>query len=152
MDILKILKFTWILSFLGVNLCLFYVYAGLPEMVAYSGDIEISLDYIDKEYFFYFFLISISLVNVIIYYLTGRGVGSKSLSNYKFYRVVSWEYGLAAVINIFFTISLLFFSIFNSGEKFEYSNFGYLVYFSLALVALWVISLPFVIYSARIKI
>ncbi|MDH5380981.1 MAG: hypothetical protein OEW75_09015, partial [Cyclobacteriaceae bacterium] len=105
-----------------------------------------------KEYFFYFFLISISLVNVIIYYLTGRGVGSKSLSNYKFYRVVSWEYGLAAVINIFFTISLLFFSIFNSGEKFEYSNFGYLVYFSLALVALWVISLPFVIYSARIKI
>ena len=152
MEIARILKMIWLVSFIGVNITLFYVFAGLPEMVAFSGDDNTSIDYIDKDLFFYFFLAVIGVLNVLIYVLASKGIGLKNMSSYKMYRLVGWEYGMAIVINIFLAISMFFINIFNSGEKFEYSNFGYLVYFSLGLVILWVLSLPFVIYSARIRV
>jgi len=148
----KILKLLWLVSFLIVNFTLFYVYAGLPEMVAYTGDETGSLEYIGKELFFYFFLIVIGVINIVLYILIKRGLANKQVSTRKAEKIAGWKYGLALVINIFLSISMVFINIFNSGEKFDYSNFGYLVYFSLGLVILWIISFPFVIYSARVKV
>jgi len=148
----KILKLIWIISFFSVNAVLFYVYAGLPERVAYSGDETGSLEYVGKELFFYFFLAVNGLINIILYVLTKRGLANKQVSTRKAEKIAGWKYGLALVINIFLSISMTFISIFNSGEKFDYSNFGYLVYFSLGLVILWIISFPFVIYSSRVKV
>ncbi|MDH5604724.1 MAG: hypothetical protein OEY51_12330 [Cyclobacteriaceae bacterium] len=148
----KILKLLWLISFVIVNITLFYVYAGLPEMVAYTGDEMGSLEYIGKELFFYFFLIVIGVINIVLYILIKRGLANKQVSTRKAEKIAGWKYGLSLVINIFLSISMAFISIFNSGEKFDYSNFGYLVYFSLGLVILWIISFPFVIYSARVKV
>ena len=152
MNVSKILKLVWLISFLGVFAVLFYVYAGLKEMVAYSGEQETSMDYVSKETFFYFFMILIGFTNTLFYFLAKNGVGLKHVRSQKMHRIISWEYGLAIVVNLFLTISMLFISVFNSGEKFDYSNFGYLVYFSFGLVLIWIISLPFVIYSSRVKV
>lgn len=141
----------WLVSFVGATVVLFYVYSSLPDMVAYSGDEVTSFEYIDRELFFYFFLIVLALLNILLYSISARK-WIRSSSTQKINRLTSWKFGLGVVVNIFLVISMVFVSIFNSGEKFDYSNFGYLVYFSLALVILWVISLPFVIYSARVKV
>ena len=151
MVVAKILKMIWLVSFGGATLVLFYVYSSLPEMVAYSGNEATSFEYIDKELFFYFFLFVLALSNILLYAISARK-WIRSSSSQKISRLNAWKFGLGVVINIFLVISMIFISIFNSGEKFDYSNFGYLVYFSLALVILWVISLPFVIYSARVKV
>ena len=151
MAISKIFKFVWLISFMAVSIVLFYVYSGLPEMVVYSGDESTSLEYIGKDTFFYFFLIVIGLLNILLYAISDKML-SKSGNYRKLSSLIAWKFGLGIVVNIFLTISMVFISIFNSGERFDYSNFGYLVYFSLALVVLWVISLPFVIFSSRIKI
>ena len=147
----KILKLLWIISFFTVNVVLFYVYAGLPEMTAYTGDETGPLEYVSKELFFYFFLAVNGIVNIVLYTLAKRGLTNKQTSARKAEKIAAWKFGLALVINIFLSISMAFISIFNSGEKFDYSNFGYLVYFSLGLVILWIISFPFVIYSARVR-
>ncbi len=152
MNVSKILKFVWLVSFAGVSVMLFYIYAGLPEMVAYAGEPATSVDYIDKEMFFYIFLVMIALINVGMYFLATRKIGLHGLSSSKSIRVVSWEFGLGIVVNIFLSISMIFISVFNSGEKFDYSNFGYLVYFSFGLIVVWIISLPFVIQSARVRV
>ena len=151
MAVTRILKMIWFLSFMGVTAVLFYVYSALPDMVAYSGDEATTFEYLAQELFFYFFLIVIALTNIMLYAVSARK-WIKTSSSQKINRLTSWKFGLGVVVNIFLVISMVFISIFNSGEKFDYSNFGYLVYFSLALVILWVISLPFVIYSARVKV
>ncbi len=151
MAVSRILKMIWLVSFVGATVVLFYVYSSLPDMVAYSGDEVTSFEYIDRELFFYFFLIVLALLNILLYSISARK-WIRSSSTQKINRLTSWKFGLGVVVNIFLVISMVFVSIFNSGEKFDYSNFGYLVYFSLALVILWVISLPFVIYSARVKV
>ena len=151
MEVAKVLKLIWLVSFIGVSVALFYVYSGLPDMVAYSGDEATSFEYIDKELFFYFFLGVIAIINVLLYAISGKRL-IRSNSSQKISRVTSWKFGLGVVVNLFLVISMIFISIFNSGEKFDYSNFGYLVYFSLALVVLWIVSLPFVIYSARVRV
>ncbi len=151
MGIPKVFKMVWLISFLGVSLFLFYVYSGLPDMVAYSGEEPTSMEYISKDYFFYFFVGVIGILNILLYALSGKHI-SKTTNTKKINQLISWKFGLGIVVNIFLTISMVFISIFNSGERFDYSNFGYLVYFSLALIVIWVISLPFIVYSSRVKV
>ncbi|MDH5398339.1 MAG: hypothetical protein OEX02_09345 [Cyclobacteriaceae bacterium] len=150
MQINRVLKLFWLVSFMLVNLVLFYVYAWLPEMVAYSGDYATATEYISKEIFFYFFLGLIALTNITIYIFARNWNKNASMSRQSI-RLTGWKHGLAVVVNIFLAISMVFVSVFNSGEKFDYSNFGYLVYFSLGLVILWIVCLPLVIYSARVR-
>ena len=151
MAIPRVFKMVWLISFLGVSVILFYVYSGLPDMVAYSGSEPTSMEYISRDYFFYFFVGIIGVLNILLYALSGKQLSSTSNTK-RINQLTSWKFGLAIVVNIFLSISMVFINIFNSGERFDYSNFGYLVYFSLALIIIWVISLPFIIYSSRVKV
>lgn len=148
----RLLKFISFLSFAIVVFVLFWVYAGLPDMVAYAGDNFSNFEYLDKDFFFNFYMIIIGVFNITIYFLALRFAKRKNISKRKGNKLAGWFYGLSFVINLFLIFSMMFLSILNSGEKFDYSNFGYLVYFTLGMVILWILSLPFVIYSSRVKI
>lgn len=152
MTVTRILKLIWFVSFGIVLVILFWVYAALPDMVAYAGDNFSNFEYLDKEFFFNFYLALIGIANIALYFIAREFVKNKKTKRRKYIRLAGWTFGLAFVINLFLIISMIFLSILNSGEKFDYSNFGYLVYFSLGMIFLWVLSLPFVIFSTRVKV
>ena len=48
-----------------------------------------------------------------------------------------WFFGLVVFFNLFITVSLQFFSLYNSQEKFDYDSIGYIIYGSVSLIILW---------------
>jgi len=131
---LKIFKAFWFLSMLVLLANLLYVYASLPESVAIrdeTGDF-VSLG---REPFFYIVTFLIALINVLVYIVSF--VFKKNVD------LRAWFHGLIICVNIFFIISLSFIALFNSGEKFDYSQIDFVIYGSIGLLLLWAIGWPF---------
>lgn len=134
------IKAAWMLSLLSGLGVLLYAYAGLPQQVTYALDESgEATAFIGKEAFFYISLAFLVLTNFSLYTV------SKSLH----YRreaintlMTNWQLSLAMVLNFFFIIAWNFLMIVNSAAKFNYDNFGYLIYLSLGLIAAWVVALP----------
>lgn len=118
---------------LAVLANLLYIYASLPEQV---GLMEEGLEVISvgREFLFYTALGVIALANVMVYLF------SKSLTPDEDFR--AWIHGLVITLNIFFIIAMSFISLYNSTERFDFSRIGFIIYGSVGLVALWVISWP----------
>ena len=151
--LVKILKSIWALSALFALFVLLYVYAALPEHVAYYGELEADISFIDREVMFYIMMAVIAITNSVIYALARKSALTMKKSRSVVARkITGWKYGLGITLNFFFLISMQFINIFNSGEKYDYDNFGYLVYFSLGLVFVWILSLPFVLFFSRMKV
>ncbi|MFZ2907268.1 MAG: hypothetical protein WAZ98_13785 [Cyclobacteriaceae bacterium] len=131
--ILKIFKAVWFLSMLSVLANLLYVYASLPEQVALSEDGVENL-VVGRELFFYIAMVLISLSNVVVYLF------SKKLTPQEDFR--TWLHGLVITLNIFFIIGLSFISLYNSSENYDYSRIGFIIYSSVVLVVVWVVSWP----------
>lgn len=125
---------------------LLWVYASLPEQVVYSlSDKFISKGAIGREGFFYVALFSVAFVNFLLYALS-RNLKYKMPAINDLLR--NWQLSLAVVLNIFYIIILYFIQIVNSGEKFDFSYFGYLIYICIALLLIWIIALPFLLIRA----
>jgi len=138
---LKIFKACWFLSVLVVLANLLYVYAGLPETVVIQEE-DTSLISVSKDGFFYAVTVVIALVNVMVYLI------SKVFKREVDFR--TWFYGLVITLNIFFIISLNFISLFNSGDKFDYSSIDFIIFGSIGLFVVWALGWPF--YSLYKKI
>jgi hypothetical protein len=130
---LKLFNAIRFLSMLAVLFCLLYVYASLPAevVVAEDGLKNITLD---RELLFYSTMAIIVLVNVIVYLF------SKRVAPDEHFRI--WLNGLVIASNIFFIIAMSFVSLYNSAEKFDFSQIGFIIYSSVGLVALCLISWP----------
>lgn len=143
----RIIKFVWIISLLSGLATLMYTYASLGEVVSVHNEtLSTQSGSVDREMFFYLAL-GILVVFNFTFYAISRNMhiadsGMKQV-------LINWQLSFAAVLNFFYIISMLFIMLINSGERFDYSNFGYLVYIALGLVVLWMILLPVAIVRER---
>ena len=131
--ILKIFKGVWFFSLVALFVLFFYIYAGLPEVVAFSetgGNISIS-----RNGFFYTSIVLFAFVNMLVFAVSKLlGHGDQGFT--------SWFYGLVITFNFFFLSSLVFMHVLNGGERYDYSQMGPLVYGSLILLCAWILSWP----------
>lgn len=129
----KVLRGVWFLSVLVSFGALMYAYASMPvELVV--GQQELSLTMVSREIVFYVALALFAFVNVFVYI-----VATFKKSDPDF---MTWFYGLIVTLNIFMVISLSFVTVANTGEKYDFSNTGYLIYGSIGLFVIWLISWP----------
>ena len=121
------------MSVLGLLAVLLYVYASLPEDVIIS-QAEGNVLYGGREGVFYAVLITITLINALVFVMGSIYKNDNALR--------SWFNGLMVVMNIFFVIALLLLFAINSNERFNFESVGFMVYGSVILVAVWAISWP----------
>ena len=145
----RLIKAFWFFSLLVCLGVLLYVYAGLPEKVVYAIDnIGNPLSSINKESFFYISLAALVVANFSLYTVSKslhyRRASTKRL-------MVNWQLSLAGVFNIFFIVIWNFISLVNSGENFDYDNFGYMIYIAIGLIIVWIIALPVLIINHQIS-
>ena len=141
----RIIKFIWLISLLTGLAVLLYSYASMGENVLLSNETDGSVR-ISREFYFYSGLAVLVLFNFGFYALSRNlHMSNKILKE----ALISWQMSFAAVLNFFYITAALFLMLFNSGERFNYANFGYLIYIALGLIVIWVIALPVVILKKR---
>lgn len=139
--ILKIFKGIWFFSLLALFGLFFYMYAGLPEVVIFSES-EGSLS-VSRNGFFYASITLFAIINVLVFvvnYLLSNGDQ----------RFSSWFYGLIVTFNFFFLASLGFIHVFNGGDRYDYGKMGPVMYGSLILLCVWMISWPVYLFYKKI--
>lgn len=130
---LKIIKGVWFLSLMAFLGAFMYIYASLPVNVTLlEGDSAIELS---RDTIFYGFLVITGITNMLVFIVSRLFPADQS-------QFKTWFYGLVISLNLFFIVALAFINLYNSTEKFDYSNIGYVIYGSICLVAVWVVSWP----------
>lgn len=141
----RIIKFIWIISLFTGLAVLLYTYASLGEVVNYTSDAS-GAGSVTRESFFYISLGVLVLFNFTFYAISrNMHLPHPPLKQ----ALINWQLSFAACLNFFFIVTVLFLMLYNSGEMFNYNNFGYLVYVSLASIIGWIIALPVVILKNR---
>jgi uncharacterized membrane protein len=123
---LKLFRAMWFLSVLVVLANLLYVYASFPEMVIVQEKGKVS---INKEWLFYILMISIVMINALVYLFKMMFHEGEDLR--------SWFHGLIITINIFLIISMQALNVYNSSEMFDHNRVSFLLTGSLGLILLW---------------
>ncbi|MBL6449117.1 hypothetical protein JMN32_22590 [Fulvivirga sp. 29W222] len=135
----RLVKAFWFLSLIVGLAVLLYTYAGLPEQVAYEIETGGGMSYMSRETFFYLSLAVLVVANFSLYTVSRSLRYRKESLNAL---MTNWQLSLAGVLNFFFIVIWNFISLVNSGENFDYDNFGYMIYVALGLIVIWVIALP----------
>ncbi|GAA0190334.1 hypothetical protein GCM10009122_51800 [Fulvivirga kasyanovii] len=135
----RLIKAFWFLSLIVGLAVLLYIYAGLPEQVAYQIGEAGGMSYMGREAFFYLSLAALVIANFSLYTVS-RSLRYRRKSTNTL--MTNWQLSLAGVFNFFFIVIWNFISLFNSGENFNYDNFGYMIYVALGLIVIWMIALP----------
>lgn len=134
------------MTLLTTSALLLFVYAGFREdQVIYLTN---HLAGVNREVFFFLALGTILWVNFMPYALAWT-LRKKDQPFIEF--VKGWLMGLAALLNFFLVVVLGFVHVYNGGERFNYANFGFLVFVSLGLVAIWTLILPAYMIRKRVK-
>jgi hypothetical protein len=137
----KIFKVVWVFSLFAVLGLFMYAYAGLPDpVVVFEADLPVQ---ISRDMLFYGSLMIITLANFLAF-------ANGNILRHESDPFKSWLYGLIIVLNIFFIVALNFISLYNSGERFDYSRLGVVIYAIVILVLLWAIAWPVLAISKRL--
>lgn len=139
--VLKLFKAVWFLSMLVTLAILLFNYAGLPETVVVQEEGS-SAFRVSRDVYFYSMTALIALVNMMVF-----PIGKVFVRNTDFR---TWFYGLVIALNFFFIVSMNFVGVFNSGEKFDYGQIRYIVYFSVGLFIAWTVSWPIYLIYRRV--
>ncbi|MTI40117.1 hypothetical protein [Fulvivirga lutimaris] len=142
----KLIKAFWFFTLLATLATLLYTYAAIPiggSLSLFDGQNTIS-----RETVFNVSLAFITICNFSIYSIA-RKFRKSEVPVAEF--LVGWLMSFATVLNFFFMSSLTFIQLVNSGENFDFSNFGYYIYITLGLVIGWVVALPFFILNLKNK-
>jgi hypothetical protein len=129
----RLIKFIWFLTLMMGLGALLYTYAAAAEQMTFGA-------YgFNREVYFYVALFILIFFNFTFYALS-RNLRYKDNSLRE--ALVNWQLSFAAVLNLFFITSVFFIMLVNSGENFDYDNFGYLIYVCLGLIGIWILMLP----------
>ncbi len=138
----RLIKFFWFVS-LAVGLgALLYTYASMGSQLEF-GEYSFS-----REAYFYGALAVLVLFN-FTFYAISRNLRYRSASLEEM--MVNWQLSFAAILNLFFIVSVFFVMLVNSGERFNFDSFGYLLYVCLGLILIWVLALPVLIGRTAIR-
>jgi len=129
----KIFKVFWFFSMAALLGVFMYIYASLPDPIVLSESPKVIS--LSKESLFYIALAIIALTNASVFAVTR--ILPESDQDFK-----AWFYGLVMCSNLFFIVGLAFIGVYNSAEKFDYSQIGTIIYGALILLAGWSISWP----------
>jgi magnesium-transporting ATPase (P-type) len=136
---LKIAKGIWFVSMIIFLIIFFYNYAGLnPSVTVLEGATPMV---VSKEALFYTFIGIVATINFFIF-LISRFFSSTDFK--------TWFYGLVVTFNAFLAIAINYIGLYNSLEKFNYERLGVIIYGSVLLMLLWLLSWP--IYSLAKRI
>ncbi len=124
--IVRIFKAVWFFSLFATVVVLLYAYASFPESIQVSGGGEA----ISRNGLFYAVLGLLGIFNVMVF-----AVNRLMAEDDSFFK--AWFYGLVVFFNLFILVSLQFFSLYNSQEKFNYDSIGYIIYGCVSLIVLW---------------
>jgi len=138
----KLFKAVWFFSLLGALAVLLFIYAGLPEQVVVQED-GVKLTSLPRDVFFYVTVAVMALINVLVF------VVAKVVSKNQPFK--AWFYGLVAVLNVFFMVSLKLIGTFNSGEKFDYRQIDFIIYGSVCLILVWAAAWPIYLLYQKIS-
>ena len=138
--VLKIFRAVWFLSLVAALAVFLYVYASLPEQVALAGDGGIALS---REAMFYCTLALLAVFNMMVFVF--NRLYSRQSADF-----LAWFHGLMVCFNLFIIILLGFINLYNSGERFDYPRLGVMIYGSIGLLAVWMISWPVVAWLKKI--
>ena len=139
--VLKLFKAVWFLSMLVTLAILLFNYAGLPETVVVQEE-GASAFRLSRDAYFYSMTAMIAIVNMMVFPIARVFVTKPDFR--------TWFYGLVIALNFFFIVSMNFVGVFNSGEKFDYNQIRYIIYFSVGLFIAWSISWPIYLIYRRI--
>ena len=130
----RLIKFSWFVTLFAGLGALLYTYAAVGEQLSF-GSYSFS-----REMYFYGALLVLVVFNFTFYALSRNlGYRDEKLRT----ALVNWQLSFAAVLNLFFISSVFFIMLVNSGEDFNFDNFGYLLYICLGLIGIWILMLPF---------
>jgi hypothetical protein len=124
--VLKLLRLVWFVSVLVVLANLLYMYASLPETVVIQEDEYVA---IDREWLFYILMISIVVINALVYMVKAMFPHEQNLR--------AWFHGLIITNNVFFIIAMNALNVYNTTDSFNQSLVIYYVTGSLALILVW---------------
>ena len=133
----RIIKSLWFLSLMGVMGVLLFVYASLPDVVNYSESNSASRDFL-----FYVCVIILGVSNFSLYGISRRFDNSH---NELATVVYGWLYAFNLLLNIFYSVVMIFINMFNGGESVQLSYYGSYIYISLGLLVVCILSLPVLI-------
>lgn len=136
--ILKIFKAVWFFSLLLLLGILMYVYASFSTEVS-LGEGAASLS---KELIFYGLIVLVGLVNTTVFIVSKIYPSGKE-------ELLAWFHGLIVTLNLFFIALLAYLTVVNSGERYDYSRLGIVIYSSLMIVMIWIIAWPVYRYSRK---
>lgn len=152
----KLFKLFWFITIFLFLAGLFFIYAALPERVGMLVNSHgLPNEFIDKAYFFYGVLTIFVLTNALLYtlykllYATGRREATVAKMEFK-QALGSWLLGFAAVLNIFFVLAQILFSMINSREKYDAMDFLPIVYTGPALILLMFGVLLYILFRRRV--
>jgi len=143
-----------ILIFTGA---LIWSYAFMASQVNYrfdpAGD---ALGTANKNTYFFGAMAIFLLTNVVCYYFTrvlkridttedGKGIRNRSLKN----DLISWIKGFAGVLNLFFSLILVFLGLMNMSADYNIKTLGFYVYLGPLLILAWFFYLAVILGKRR---
>lgn len=141
---LRLFRAVWFISLLAFLACLLYVYAGLQERarLPYPSQTSAYIAF-SREAFFYLFLALGTVFNVLVF------VARNVMPQKKYNPFKTWLYGFIITLNVFFIVAISFTGVYNTGEIFDYSRIGIIIYGSVILVGGSVLSWPVYLIFSR---
>lgn len=136
--ILRVFKAVWFFSLLLLLGILMYVYASFAAEVSLGEGAPL----LSKELIFYGLVLLVAMVNSTVFIVSKIYQREKE-------ELTTWFHGLIITLNLFIIAILAYLSVVNSGEKYDYSRLGLLIYSSLGIVIAWAISWPVYSYSRK---
>jgi len=135
--ILKLFRAVWFLSVLVVLANLLYVYASLPEVVAFQSD-DLSLS---REWLFYISVGVIVGINLFVYLIKRLFTHGENLR--------AWFHGQVITFNIFIIISLHALNVYNNKDFLDHSRVGIYLTGGLVLIVAWAVAWPVYLFIQR---
>lgn len=133
----KIFKGVWAVSLLAYMAVLIYAYASLPEEVEVLQAGSKMYLQLGRDSFFYLFLSIAAVSNFLVYQY--YNLKSKNPED----GLLTWVMSIGLSLNAFYIVSMYFISVYNSGEVYNYTNLGYILIMSIALILIVAMSWPF---------
>ena len=127
--IIKVFKVVWFVSLLTMTGVFIYCYASWPQDVN-LGEEQGS---IDKGILFYACLGLTAVFNALAFMIVRMKFS---------HAFATWFYGLLISLHTFLVSGFIFITIFNSLEKYNYSQLGPTLYGSMILLIVWIVGWP----------
>ena len=145
----RLIRFFRTVTWLGFLGALVWSYAYIPDEIAYTLNSKNQPSaFASKEDFFFISLTVFILVNVVCITFAGtlkkvktqeNGVGIRNRSLKL--DIITWIHGFSGMVNLFFSLLLLFIGYINGVQAYQVKGFGSMIYIGPVMIIGWLVYL-----------